>query len=171
MQILAAQRLNSLRANSNVVDADAVCLELEKYIKTLFPKSFVNVSVEEKMRSLNLSIIFTLGNKRDYPDNKAYKDVAYNDLVVYSSEVPGDSKGLLKDATYRVDQGLSYILPAKHSHVSYDIVDVSRAFSANSLTAFIKRIKDDFKKLAQSLKSNISEVSEVMGKDMSSYIR
>lgn len=53
----------------------------------------------------------------------------------------------------------------------YDTVKVTRAFTAKNLPAFVKKIKADFKKLAVSMKSNIEEVSEVMGKDMSSYIR
>lgn len=84
MKILAAQRLRSTQLLANdMIPVSEVSKDIESYIRTLFPKSFILVKSSTRLTP-TLDIYFTLGKgKEDYKGGYSHNDVARISLSVY----------------------------------------------------------------------------------------
>lgn len=164
MKILAAQRL---RAASDTVPLSVVSTKVEGIVKNYFPRSLIEVEIEKGSSNFFLNIFFTLGsNKGDYRNGRYQLDPLYTNLLFKVATSDGEIQTESPEFSLYKSVGVAYLKNGK------EVIEVtSKGFRAKNLTEFYKELDSLFSKQKALAKRRVDNISEFVGKDMSSFIK
>jgi len=152
-------KLTNILLEAQITDAETLVGQIEKSIKSTFPKSFVKVVFQPKHFKPSIYIMFAVGkDTSQWP----YK-IEQNDISLTKAHIWGMEKdGKLNDKIqFEASQGGSILAkPEPGSHMAYSSVKVGLRKKTGTPEQILKHIDSYFKKLKETLKKNRDKIPE-----------